>query len=134
MLDTEIKNDVVLGTYVSSISCLLLLESGSNKAMAISCTTGEKQWQLEENVKGVPYVPKCMVTYSRRQEGRSYDTIVAADGSDKLTVFSSTNGKYKHEVNQTKFNDIESMQCVDDTLGVLQSREDAVAICFFKMK
>ena len=134
-LNTEIKNEVALATYISSVSCLLLLEQGTNKTIAVSCKTGEKQWQLDEKVKGSPYLPKCLATYScRRADGGSHDAIVAADGFDKLSVFSSTDGTFKHELNQNKFKDVKSIQCVDDTLVALQSRENAVAICLLKMK
>ena len=133
-LDTQVSGSSKSATYVPSKSYIVMYEKDSRQMAAVSIKTGGTIWQLDPLVNDVPYEPKCLVTYTRRHDTESYDTIVAADGTEKLVVLSATDGRYRHELGQTKFKDIENIQCVGDFLVILQSRENVVAICFYKMK
>ena len=133
-LDTQVSSPSALATYISSKSYIVVYGKESMKMEAVSTKTGETLWQLDPEVNGVPYAPKCLVTYTHWHDTKSYDSIVAADGSENLVVFSATDGKYRHQLSQTKFKDIERIQCIDDHLVILQSRENAVAVCFYLIK
>ena len=134
VLNVGITGSISTIAYVAGKDYLILFEDETKKVVGVDEKTGHALWQLERVVSGAPYIPKTVAQYFTQQQSGVVGGIIAADGSNKLRVFSTTNGKYKHEINDVHFRDIDVIDCADDTLIVQQWNGDTLEFLLYHVK
>ena len=134
VLNTDITGNVSTIAHVTGKTCLIIHESDTNKVIGTSDKTGHTLWQLQGVINGAWYIPKTVTHYFTHQTNGVGGAIIVGDGSSKVMVFSSRDGKYKHKINDDHLKSVSKIDCAGEMLIVQQENNGSIEFLLYHIK